>query len=386
MTIFERKLKYGKGSNWVVEFNGMDGKRISKTFPGSLDKSEVMRLAKEEESQHIKDFNAGIFGHKKIGFKESADMYLQKRCTKKRMAPNTIRRSNVIVKKFIKYFGANRYITSIRKKDVEEYGEKREKDGADTSTINIELATLRTMYNKWIGWKLCSKNPVKGDDIFYDKKPKKQRFADENETQGLRVAIYSKSCSLTGRGLVLLGLNAGLRREEALGLQWEKSKEEKKKNKKVNYVNFERNILVIEKQKNKDYSELPLGLELKRCLVSLPKDSKFVISHDGQKYNDPRCLLRKIFKLAGLESFSYHNLRDTYITNLFNTMKIKLKVIMKLARHKSAEQTLAYDHTTDMDVKFGIVDLEEYYTNLEKSKSEVKNTKSIQLVPISTNR
>ena len=122
------------------------------------------------------------------------------------------------------------------------------------------------------------------------------------------------------RALVLLGANAGLRREEIANLHW-------------NEVDLPRRMLYVEMPQKKQIRTIPLTNALRRELMDVKERStgKFVISEGRDTADNENYLTsqyQKISKKAGLRS-NMRTLRNTFAHDLLQK-GLQLNVLAKL--------------------------------------------------------
>ncbi len=125
-----------------------------------------------------------------------------------------------------KYF-AGKYLHDIKVKDVENFKVERLKTFIGTTrkpktpprnitatTVNRELATLKTMLNKAVVWNKLKVNPAKS--VQFLREPKgRTRFLEQEEIVKLLTNSNKKL-----RAILVVALNTGMRRGEIFGLKW----------------------------------------------------------------------------------------------------------------------------------------------------------------------
>jgi integrase len=118
------------------------------------------------------------------------------------------------------------------------------------------------IYNLAIEWERATKNPAK--DMEFITEPKQLiRFLNEEEASLLLSACTWQSQRL----FVLIGLHAGFRYKEILGLKWSN-------------VDLQDRLLIIRESKNNNAAEVPLTMDLFDALCSATRYGESVISKE----------------------------------------------------------------------------------------------------------
>ena len=98
--------------------------------------------------------------------------------------------------------------------DLEKYKKERVNQ-VTPSTVNRELACLKTLYYKAIEWGKCLYNPV-AKVKFYKENNQRIRYLEPDEIKRL-----IEECSEHLRPIVIMALNTGMRLGEILKLKWQ---------------------------------------------------------------------------------------------------------------------------------------------------------------------
>lgn len=89
------------------------------------------------------------------------------------------------------------------------------KRGAKANTINMELGTLRTIFNQGIKWGHLKKNPTEGVEMLKVTDAKPPRFLTQEESKKLL-----ENCGEKLYPVFFTFLNTGMRLSELLNLEW----------------------------------------------------------------------------------------------------------------------------------------------------------------------
>ena len=165
---------------------------------------------------------------------------------------------------------------------------------------------------------------------------------------------YLNSCAIEQeplKYLFLFALATGLRRGEILALE--------KKDIKDTYVDINKNVQVIKKdgkyiaelttlKTDSSIGQVPLPQKIIDILPEI-LDTKYniVFSNENGEYmnkNRPLKRLKSICKQLGIKQISFHGLRHSYATRLFEA-GVQIKTVQKLMRHKYIQTTInVYTH------------------------------------------
>ena len=97
---------------------------------------------------------------------------------------------------------------------VERYKKERKEAGVKARTINIELASLRQMFNKAIEWKLIKNNPIAGMKLL------KQVVREVKVIEGWEFQRLYGAANDNFKSILLFAYFTGCRRSEIRNLKW----------------------------------------------------------------------------------------------------------------------------------------------------------------------
>ncbi len=249
---------------------------------------------------------------------------------------------------------------------VEKWRLRRTENGIKPSSINRELADLRSCLSRATEWEALTTNPLtKVKPCKIDRNPK-VRFLSVDEEASLRKALdereqvliaarqsanewraergYSLYTNLDNiafadhlKPAVLLSLNLGLRRGELFSLKWRD-------------INFDQKILTViaETAKSGATRHIPLNPEalaiLKQWKDQAGIKGTFVFTgKNGKPFFDLKTAWKKILGKAEIKSFRWHDLRHSFASKLV-MRDVNLNVIRELLGHSSYQMTLKYSH------------------------------------------
>lgn len=249
----------------------------------------------------------------------------------------------------------NKPLNQITNKEIEYYKSCRLNE-VRQSTCNIDLSTLKSVFNIGIKFGWCIHNPVKGISKLRIDQKEKLCLSDEEISKILDISKDNRVM----HNIILFGLNMGCRINELLNLQWKdidikegliniRNKENfKTKTGKIGQIPISKMLYdVIDKMKvengnviNLNYMEYYIFANRKNKVYS-----RGTITHNFKQY------IRK----AGLpEKFHFHCLRHTFITKCIKK-GININYVQALAGHSNLKTTLGYTHIDIEDLKRAIL-------------------------------
>lgn len=212
---------------------------------------------------------------------------------------------------------------------------------------NLAMRFIRALFNFAIGQyedsegnRIIRDNPVKrlSQTRAWYRVDRRQTVIQAHELPEFLNAVmtlseYSPSSnSHNVKDYLLLLLFTGLRREEALGLEWKN-------------VDLKGKTLLIPDPKNRQPHKLPLSDFLFELLARRAKDNienkSYVFPSSGIKgyMNDPRPQMKKVMEKSEV-SFTPHDLRRTFIT-VAESLDISAYALKRLANHKMSNDVTA---------------------------------------------
>lgn len=261
---------------------------------------------------------------------------------------------NNVFKSFKKILG-DKPLNQITSHDIECYKSYRLKEVSPT-TCNINISTLKSIYNIGIKFGWCVHNPVKG--IRKINIPQKERLClSEEEIEKLLKEVEKDTIM---ENIILFGLYTGCRLNELLNLQW-KNIDLKER---VIYIRNKEDF----KTKTGKTRLIPFGEKLYAVISKMVRTEKNVIKFhspeayffsksDNEKYSDSYITHRFKYYIrkAGLpEKYHFHCLRHTFITICIKS-GINVNYVQALAGHSELKTTLGYTHIGIEDLKKAIL-------------------------------
>jgi site-specific recombinase XerD len=321
-----RKKLLNDGYVYVVDFRYRRERHVIST--GTSDKRLAMLVLKDIEGKIVRGtFMIEEYEQKDIRLKAFVDEYFNRiRGTKKE---STLKIEDNYSGKLIKIIG-NVYVRSVDRK-VAEYWRSKLLETVGPVTFNIELRFMKMLFKKAMEYGYASENPFKS--LKQLKVQEKRTYMYSNEIkrfferldENIQRASNKKRKMFHFKFKLLCEvlLNTGMRREEAVGLTYEQ-------------IDFNRNILVVEKSKGKKTREIPMTQRVREIFKELgpPLFQGLTSVRASHKFGD-------VAKSIGLKNMKLHSLRHTFATMLI-TMGYDIKVVKDLLGHEDIRVTEIY--------------------------------------------
>jgi integrase len=197
---------YQRGRIWWIKYyrNGKPYYESSK----SDRVTKALRLLKKREGEIAKGELPGIY-FDKVRFKDLADSLLR---DYRINAKKNLSKVETYVRMLSGFFGEVR-VPDITTERIQEFIEKRKKDGLENSSVNRELSALKRMFT--LGSRARKVNQIPFVPMLKESNTRKG-FFEHNEFLALKSALppYLKA-------LVTFAYHTGWRESEILGLRWD---------------------------------------------------------------------------------------------------------------------------------------------------------------------
>ncbi|MDI6854531.1 MAG: tyrosine-type recombinase/integrase [Deltaproteobacteria bacterium] len=296
--------KYSGRVYWIEWYN-LDGERERKRIGPNKEAAEQelrSKLSAKAEGRHIKKSPDA-----KTRFKALAEWYIKLPEVK---AKHSYKRDEQTLKRLQPYLG-ERLLKDITPATVEAYRQKRLSEPSGRSpknltcpaTVNREIACLKTIFNKAIKDGRAEHNPCQGVRMLKENNERDRVLSLEEYARLLA------HCPAHLKPVVKLAYHTGMRQGEILSLTWGE-------------VDLRGGFIHLRPEhcKTKEGRAIPLSREmvdmLKALRQGLPLPQVQVFTYAG------RCSVGSIkrafvsaVKKAGIEDFTFHDLRHTAINN-----------------------------------------------------------------------
>lgn len=313
---------FPKNGSWHIDYRLPNGKRRREKVGSSKKLAETVLAKRKVEIAEGKFLDKR--GTKRIKFKDFAQEYIEihSKQHNKSWEITDVRQVSVLNRVF-----AEMYLSDITPYIVEKYKAQRTKE-VKHSTVNRQLACLKSIFNKAIAWgKFSGPNPVKSIKLFKENN-ERVRFLERDEIVRLLAC-----CTKYLKGIVIIALNTGMRRGEILNLKWRD-------------VDINRALIYLYNTKNKEKREVPINEQVKTALIRTrkhPQSEYIFCKKDGSSIGDIKKSFFTACKKSGIKDFHFHDLRHTFASHLVMS-GIDLNTVRELLGHKSMKMTLRYSH------------------------------------------
>ena len=348
--IFER-LKNGDG-RYVVNVM-VDGQRVHRVIGKESD--GVTRLQAEELIEKLKtdarSSRLSLPKNRKLGltFKEAAKQYIDKLIQEggKDIPKKTYRLTDHVTP----YFG-NMLLPTITTSDIEQYKQKRLKQGSSPATINRELAVISHLFTKAIEWNWIEHKPCKTSKLKEDNK--KITYLTIEQANNLLNAAKKDRCPYIYL-FILIALETAMRRMEILTIE-------------QNNIDLEHNTIFLPKAKAGARTQpitKNLAQYLKKYMAGLNKNETWLFSSKLSKTGYVTSIegpFKRAVKDAGLnpKEVVRHTLRHTAITHLVQA-GVDLPTVQRISGHKTFQMVVRYSHQNAEHIQSAMDALEKRY-------------------------
>ena len=309
---------YQKGSEWYIDYYANGRRKREKIGPSKKLAEEVFRKRKVQIAENR---FLDVKKDEKIKLSELAATYMELHSKPNKRSWKSDENS---LKSILPFLG-DRYLHEITPDLIERYKIKRRQEVAPAS-VNRELSCLKGMFSRAMDWGKAKENPVKRVKLFREDN-KRLRFLDKEE-----ISRLLENCPPWLKGLVIVALNTGMRREELASLKWTD-------------IDFQQGFIQLLETKNHSKRYIPLNAPARKALTAIPKhpESPYVFSDQDGHQRNFRHSYETVLKKSGIMSANFHTLRHTFASHLAMS-GVDLNTIRELLGHKSLEMTMRYAH------------------------------------------
>jgi len=310
---------FKKGDNWYIDYYVSGRRKREKIGPNKALAETVLRKRKVEiaEGRYL-----DIKKQERIKFEVFAEEFiaLHSKPNKKSWISDVynLRATNPFFK------GKNLYEITIQ--DIEKFKAIRSK-AVKPATVNRELATIKTLFNKAVMWGKIEENPAKCVKFLHEPIGR-LRYLEREEM----IKLLS-NCSKHLKPIVTVALFTGMRRSEILNLKWRD-------------IDFKRGIIYLLDTKNGTKREVYMNELVGKILIKVRKhpDSSYIFCNkSGNPYHDIRKSFFTALRKSDIINFRFHDLRHTFASQLVMA-GVDINTTRELLGHKDIRMTLRYAH------------------------------------------
>ncbi len=230
----------------------------------------------------------------------------------------------------------NKLLTEFAAPDFVRYRETRLKLVSPAS-VRREMGLIGAMFEvARREWRFIAVNPCL--DVARPTPPRhRERLVSDSEVQAMckalgytgTVSTFNHQCAVT----MLLALETGMRSGEIVGLTWDR-------------VHLKKQFVHLDITKNGAARDVPLSKRAVKLLESMRGVSEPQVFHLTDATRD--ALFRKARKAAGLEGFTFHDLRHSAATHL--AQRLHALDLCKVLGWKDPKKALIYYNPTATDI------------------------------------
>jgi integrase len=237
------------------------------------------------------------------------------------------------------------------------------------TTINRELACLKTLFSKAVEWGRIEKDTVRAVKKFKEDNARERILTAEEARRLVKAAADSL------RPVLIIALNTGMRKNEILSLKWAD-------------VDFLRGYILIEKSKSGKPRKVPMNGAVSSALMGLPHVSDFVFYNSETKapVKDIKTAFLAACRRAkadpkdendpGIVGLRLHDLRHTAATWMIQA-GVDIVTVSKILGHASIQMTMRYAHPTPENMKRAVERLGEIMDPIRQKSDKVEIPKPV---------
>ena len=231
-----------------------------------------------------------------------------------------------VLTKLNEYFGSIR-LDQLTGWSVEEYKAHSSKT-VTHSTVNRELAVLKTMLTLARKWGVIAENPAADVSLYRETQRTFETLSEADEPALL------EACAPHLRPLVVVALNTGMRRGELLALKWE-------------HVDLSKRLITITRSKSGKVRYIPINDTVCDALkgIDLPHTGAVFRFRGKPITSNIRRAWEGAVKRVGTPRLRFHDLRHMFATRLV-LAGVDLVTVKELMGHASITTTMRYAHPT----------------------------------------
>jgi integrase len=273
----------------------------------------------------------------RMRFKDLAKWYLELTEVK---AKRSYAKDQMHCKRLLAQFG-HRFLKDITPSMVEAYKQKRlvenshRRKPTKPATVNREVTTLKTIFNKAMKNGKAERNPAQGVKLFKENNERDRILSPEEYSRLLA------HCPAHLKPIVKVAYLTGMRRGEILNLTW-------------GQVDIKQGLIKLsgEDTKTNEGRLVPLNRELVEMFKAMPRGfpQAPVFTYQGRSMAEMKRSFTNACKKADIEDFTFHDLRHTFNTNAYRA-GVPIPTIMKITGHKSMAMFRRYTTITLEDLK-----------------------------------
>jgi integrase len=322
-------------SRWLVEIRYPDGSRFRKRL---WREREALRLWAGEHSK-IENGTWDERAVRSVTVDEAMKQYREYSKVQHRSHDSYFDPSLTL---WEAHLGPQTHLAKVGSQQVEDFKLKRAQKVA-RSTTDKDLAILKAFFNWCVAHQLAVSNPVRRVKLFHEDNSRLRYLTREEYDRLIQAAR-----TMAGRAnrpspyleeKIVLASHTGLRRGSLFNLCWEQ-------------IDLANSVMRIPRTKSGRPLSVPLNATAKGTLEKLYQqrepENPYVFPHKlgkraGEPVHDIKNGFHAALELAGIEDFTWHDLRHTFASWLM-MRGASLRSVAELLGHQSMKMTMRYAH------------------------------------------
>lgn len=323
-----------KDGNWYCTYQGRQHYLGNDLFKAQKKLEEILN------GNHVPR-NGG-----KTSLKDVIDQYLA--TIKHVQSSDTLKSKRSVYKDFLEFLGPNATLKSLTGERLEKYKQHLFDRALKRGSVRHKLVALSPLFDFMVKGKLINRNPVKEiPPIKLNPDPDPDHLCPDEIERLYELVRAQKSEFLIKRDelVVMLMLNAGLRKIEVSNLKWSD-------------VDLERNLIVLRTTKGEKPRLIGINKTLhdalKDCRDNWGLSDEYVVttrsggqlSRDGLGWISKKFVKKLNHHYQGKNRLSLHSLRASFATQLASR-GVGTRVIQGLLGHADPRTTMRYTCYTE---------------------------------------
>lgn len=363
MGVYRKKDKNGKPYGpWIIQYPyAVDP--VTRKLKYTTEKAgQSKRLAELAFAKKMLDWekkkHLGLETKRDYTFAELVHWYLDLPVAKKKKSYiKDVERS----RQLLEYFG-QKPAREIRPVMIESFQQEmldrpcRKGTGYRPATVNRMHALMKRIYSLAVREDLVEKNPCLKVPMLPENN-KRDRVISHGEYQALLSHLPKYAAHV-----VMTAYYTGMRAGEILGLTWDRV------DVKEGFIELEEKDTKTSEPRRIYYNGVLKDMFLERNKVRRI-DHRFVFTYRGKPIQRIYKSFKKACEDAGIENFTFHDLRHTFNTNM-RKAGVDRSVIMKITGHKTTSMFERYNTVDKSEAREAMQRLDEYL-NMTSGGSQI---------------
>ena len=341
-----------RGKSWQIDYFDPNGRRVRRSYAKKKDAEAELgkRVSLKAEGRYL-----DVKKELKTTFGELAGRYDENY----QHQGSYQRNKRAYIENFKAHFGEDTRLGNIRYADLETYRNqlrsKLTRHGTlrSEASVNREMSCLHHLFTKAVEWEMVEQNPFgRGKSLLLKENNERVRFLSEDEI-GRLLAEVNHIPHL--RRIVVCALNSGMRKGEILSLRWPQ---------------IRNGFIYLTMTKTKNARQIPINDTLAALFDEIKREQRPASEHVftyrqnehrakegsanrnrlelvriGSQVKDVKTAFKAACKRAGIEDFTFHDLRHTFASHVL-MRGASIKDVQELLGHKTMKMTLRYAHLT----------------------------------------